>query len=351
MPGGLRVAETTPGIGRFGPLLDGDITLEISSFPALGKDVRRRTGLLALGTEYLHTEEEINGSAQGDWRSVLPSRANEWPTRVAEVNWSGLSNAARLRGDARLYLIAGSITSQCRFAGMRLLDLSNLYSRNIRSLLESGDELSDHVVMRGYHSDSLFSSIHAAFFEMSTLRDYLGEYIAFAIYSQTKPDSFNKLHELLKRRLSTPLEREIEQIYGQPTGWLKQFSDRRNTLAHRMPFDRLAGGGVMHVRRHETPSGELVWLLHIPVPEPVPITHKHTFSLPSDELQHAKQQIESMKLAATRQDTLSYLFETFGRLIDFGNRLRPTFPYPPQVFTIADKDIISLTVRRESRKQ
>ncbi len=171
----------------------------------------------------------------------------------------------------------------------------------------------------------------------------MAEYIAFAVYNDTKPDSFKSLHDALKKRgFSTPLEMEIDTIYGQPTGWLRQFSEGRNTLAHRMPFDRLAGGGFMHVRRHEAPSGETAWMLHVPVPEPVPITHKATFSLPADLMQHAQNLSETIEQAASRQDTLAYLFEMFRLLVDFGNRLRPTFPYPPEMVTFTEDDIVSI---------
>ena len=108
-----------------------------------------------------------------------------------------------------------------------------------------------------------------------------------------------------------------------------------------MPFDRLSGGGAIHFKCVDLPVGGKAWLLHVPVPEPVAIRHKDTFALPVDESHHAQDFISAAKQAALRSDTLSYLFDTFRRLIDFGNRLLPTFPYAPEMFTITDQHIIS----------
>lgn len=346
MPGGIRAVEIAPGIIKFGPLTDGEKTLTLTSYPDFGRCLRVNTGLQPLGIEFFRTDEEIDGKAQSDWRCVLPAQANVWPTNVAELNWSGLSNAARLKGDSRMYLIAGSITSQHRFAAMRLLDLSNLYTQNITSILSSKTEMKDNVLLRGYHADMLFSSIHAAFFEIATLRDYIAEYIAFGVYGNKTVDSFNKLPGLVKKRSAgTALEAEIDAIYDTGSGWLFEFSERRNTLAHRMPFDRLSGGGAIHFKCVDLPVGGKAWLLHVPVPEPVAIRHKDTFALPVDESHHAQDFISAAKQAALRSDTLSYLFDTFRRLVNFGNRLLPTFPYAPEMFTITDQNIMSASFK------
>lgn len=343
MPGGLRAVEIGPTVVKFGPMIAGEATLTTTDFASLGKDLRRLTGLLPLGVEYFRTDEEIDGKAQSDWRCILPRQQNKWPTHEAELNWSGLSNSARLRGDSRLYLIAGSITSQNRFAAMRLLDLSNLYRRNIECVIASGMDMAENVVMRGYHADLLFSSIHAAFFEIATLRDYLAEYIAFAVFGDKDVDAFNKLSGLVRKRgTATALEAEIDAIYNQQSGWLFQFSERRNTLAHRMPFDRLSGGGAMHFKSHDMPIGGTAWLLHVPVPEPVAIRHKDDFTLPVDVEHQANEFIDATRQAASRADTMAYLFKTFQALVDFGNRLLPTFPYPPEMVTITDEDIVSV---------
>ena len=231
---------------------------------------------------------------------------------------------------------------------MRLLDLSNLYLRNIASITKSGENMSGKIISRGYYSDNLFSSIHAAFFEMATLRDYIAEYIAFVLYSDTKCDSLQKLYaKLCKKPASTPLEIEIAAIYGQKTGWLWQFSERRNTLAHRMPYDRLSGGGNMHVKLNQIDSGDPIWLLHVPVPEPIAITHKDSFALPADIAAQFNDHVEATKKAAALPDTLESLFETFRYLIDLGNRLQLTFPYEPEMVTLTEDDIISVQIKED----
>lgn len=349
LPGGLRAVETSPGAAKLWPLPSGELAIAVSSYAAIGADVQKITKLKCMGVEFFHTDDQIDGTSQADWRAILPAVPNVWPTHLAELNWSGLANAARLKGDARLFLIAGSITSQCRFVAMRLLDLSNLYLRNIMSITKSNEDMSGKIISRGYYSDNLFSSIHAAFFEMATLRDYMAEYIAFAIYADTKCDSLHKLNgKLSKNPATTPLEIEICSIYGQKSGWLWQFSERRNTLAHRMPYDRLSGGGNMHVKSSQVDTGDSFWLLHVPVPEPIAITHKDNFALPSDITAQFKDHVEATKKAAVLPDTLESLFETFRLLMDFGNRLQSTFPYDPEMVTLTDDDIISVQIKNDS---
>lgn len=215
LPGGLRVEEVEPGKARFGPIGAGagDLEIAITSYAAIGNDQRNVTGLPVLGCEIFRTLEELDGLAQPSWRPIVPRRGNLWPTEKAELNWSGLSHSAFQRGQVHPHLIAGAITSQCRFASMRLLDLSNNYLQNIHAMLRSKEKLSEDVGVRGYFGDRLYTSIHAAFFEIATLRDYISEYIAALIYSD-KADSMDQLYRFLrdKRGFNTPLEKEIEAI-------------------------------------------------------------------------------------------------------------------------------------------
>lgn len=97
----------------------------------------------------------------------------------------------------------------------------------------------------------------------------------------------------------------------------------------------------MQVKQHHIFGGKAAWLLHIPIPDPVAKTYKSTKILPCDAEQFATEMIAEIKTAKGRQDTLSYLFDVFDKLIDFGNRLETTFPYPPEMFTITEDMIIS----------
>jgi hypothetical protein len=344
LPGGMRVVETAPGKAQFAPISTGSIELNIKSYQDIANELKRAIGLPILGCECFRDDEEIEGLRPASWRPVLPKRANEWPTHVAELNWSGLSNVAQKRNDPRLYLIAGAITSQFRFASVRLLDLSESYFKNIDVILKSRTELSEGILVRGYFVDQLYSSIHAAFFEMATLRDYIAEYIAYQIYRDTKTNSMAWLFEKIQKGgFSTELEKEIETIYG-GGGWLREFSDRRNTLGHRMPFDRLAGAGMMHFRKHVTPLGATAWLLFMPIPDAVAADFKAGFVLPANDEEFGQNVIDELRTAKTREDTLTYLFGIFSQLIDFGNRLRATFPYAPEMVTITDEHILGVKI-------
>lgn len=98
----------------------------------------------------------------------------------------------------------------------------------------------------------------------------------------------------------------------------------------------------MHLRQHDMPLGRSAMLLHVPVPIPVNRNHKDGFELALDEMEHIARMTEGFERAASGRDTLEYLFAVFGALIDFGNRLRPTFPYAPEMVTLTDKDFSSV---------
>lgn len=349
LPGGLRVAEIGPGKAEIVPLKTGGIAIEVTSYANIGNDARKVLGLPVIGCEFFRTKEEIEGLDPPSWRPIPPSKLSEWPTTIAELNWSGLSYAAEMRGDSRLYLIAGAITSQQRFVANRLLDLSNIYFRVLSSFMRKNTEFSEEIAVSGAFSDEMFSSIHAAFFELATLRDYFAEYIGFTKYGRVDIDDMKKLFTKVigKKTSENALEKEIQTIYGQG-GWLKDFSDLRNTFAHRMPFDRLAGSGVVQFHLHNPVQSVPVWMLHVPVPQALERNHRTNFQLPENTEISGTRMFSELKDARARVDTLAYVFETFGRLIDFGNRL--SMPYEPVMPTLTDDMTISLELDGERVK-
>lgn len=344
LAGGLRFVEIGPGKAILGPLAAADVSIRYESYSGVAGTIAQRLGLPILGCEFFRDELEVENLFPAAWRAVMPRRQNEWPTQIAEINWSGLSNVARRRSDPHLYLIAGAITSQYRFAAVRLQELSELYSDRLNSLLKTNDKLAEDQLFSGGFTDRLFSSIHAAFFEIATLKDYLAEYIGQQIYQDPMIDSFKKLNDLLlKAPRGGALEDEILSISGNG-GWLKDFSDRRNTFAHRMPFDRLSGSGAFHVKRHVSPNSIAMWLLFVPMPAAVSPNFKKGFSLPADDDSFTRAAVEAFKSSKSQPDTLEYLFDIFAKLTDFGNRLRTTFPHEPEMTSLSEADIVSLSV-------
>lgn len=343
LPGGLRVEEFEEARARLGPIerADKSVLIEGYNYRDLGARTKSLTGLSGLGCEIFKTEDALAGISQSDWRAPLPSQANVWPTQQAEFDWSGLAHAAELAGNSKLQDISGAITSQHRLALMRLLDLSGWYHRNLVSILSVHEERNHDIAYKGFFGDMLHSSVHAAFFEIGTLKEYLLEFFALVVLG-LELDAMPKIAEQLKKKMHvTEFEREVLNA-AMVGGWLHDFSERRNTHAHRTPFDRTAGRGMMYLKEQAVSSGSPLWLLHIPLADPVAPRARRSMPVSNAERRSGKDIAEGLLEARSKADVMDYLFGTFARLVEFGRSLRPHFPLEPKMFTTTDKHIISI---------
>jgi hypothetical protein len=343
LPGGLRVEELEEARARLGPIARADksILVEDYKYRDLGTRTKSLTGLSGLGCEFFTTDDALAGINQSDWRTPLPSQTNVWPTHQAELDWSGLAHAAELAGNAKIHDISGAITSQYRLALMRLLDLSGWYHRNLVSILSRHEERTHDTAYSGYFGDMLHSSIHAAFFEIGALKEYLLEFFALAVLGA----DFDRMSDVAKhiQKMAHPTDFEREILDATITdGWLLDFSERRNTHAHRTPFARAPGRGMMYLKEQATPSGGSLWLLHMPLADPIGARARRSMPVSNAGRRSGKDIAEGILEARSKADVMEYLFGIFARLVDLGRRLRPYFPLEPKMFTVTDEHIISI---------
>lgn len=342
MSGGLRVIEIGEGETVVEPVF-GEFKFEAESYSRVSRSIKREVGLDIRACEVFRSDDEIKGLCQPDWHPVMPLSSSDWPSKTAEIDWSGLANAAEEAGALPLAKIAASIQIQSRYAAFSILTASDYYHKNLTAILTTNGSRSDfsNKWLYGYFVDNAYSAIHGCFLALATLRDYLATYIAYVALGKPKIDSMKDLLVALRKgECAHPVAAYLVDS-SQNGEWLQEFTSLRNTFAHRSPFGHGSGSPAVAIKGHVTPTGRLLHMLHVPLPKLEGRTLERPPSF--DDATAVRTHYDAL---LDRPDTLDYIYASMSRLMGISRMIRDTFPYEPKMFTLTDKDIISITLSR-----
>lgn len=199
--------------------------LRIVSFDALFA-VLYNERLPTLGATFAQTPEEFQGICPPEFRAMSVT-CDSWLVREAQQKWRQIAFGAWRAGRMDLLDISSRIASGLLYTEMRLSDLVNAYSSQLRGHApREGPKAYER--FKDLNTPWVYKAIHALFWELAVLRDSLAQFAAVFCFSRTDIRSMRGLRGfLVNARLTDTLSDEILRASDPANpGWLARFSSR-----------------------------------------------------------------------------------------------------------------------------
>ena len=160
---------------------------------------------------------------------------DSWLVREAQQKWREIAFGAWRAGRMDLLDISSRIASGLLYSEMRLSDLVNAYSSQLRGRAPTGGSKT-YERFKDLNAPWVYKSIHALFWELAVLRDSLAQFAAVFCFSRTDIKSMKGLRgHLVNSRLADPLADEILRASDPAnSGWVPD-SAGTATFSHTLP--------------------------------------------------------------------------------------------------------------------
>lgn len=305
--------EVQIGAGVEGPTLG---TFNIPTYRSLFA-VLRQLGFQIMGATFIDGPKEAKKIRFPEFRAI--SDKNGWFVWNIHQQWREIAHASSEQDEMLLMDVASRIAIGLNYSQMRLLDLVEAYSIQLRGRLYETDALKDYTQFQDTNSFSVYKAIHALFWEMAVLRDTLAEFAAKFCFGH-QVNTIKGLIKQLNRNpnhtdpLAKQLLKETELKTG---GWLAMFTEYRNLFTHSAPMEQAAGiAFAIQDRRVLSPS--------ISIPQIY-------YPLPANVAELVKRRSRGP------------LFETFKELVDATSGHRPERETEPDALEYLHNCLIKLT--------
>ncbi len=242
MSGGV-VAVSNPGPevqiagGLDGPILG---SLRIPAYRSLFAMLQQQ-GLSIVGTTFVEAQEEALGLRRPQFRALSDNRG--WLAWDSHQQWRQIAHASSQRDNMPLMDVASRIASGLAYSEMRLHDLVDAYSTQLRGRLHaSAGEAYQR--FKDTNSSAVYKAIHALFWEMAVLRDALAEFAAKFCFARAGVATLSGLIRSLRKELpEDPLATQLMAVADDTAanGWLATFTSYRNLFTHSAPMEQAAG--------------------------------------------------------------------------------------------------------------
>lgn len=326
---------------------------EVALFPQLF-GILSGGGVVVVGCEFITDIDQIHGLRPPDFR--IFDTTSGWMTNSARQRWSQIASESLSVDRMELANCAARISFELDAVEHRCCELSHAYSNQLRSISIHGD-LEEYKRFADLNSGPVMHGIHAMFYELAVLRDYLAEFIACHVLEirTQKGAPIRTMTKLSEHFTSHPTPdplcqeiREITERQESTPGWLAVLSAYRNLFAHVAPLEHLATRNFAVQTYRDSRWGRLPILYH-PLPANV-IQLKQTRSnrFPFDTFKEwAHASANNRPEPKDQPDALEYLHATTNRLANLALRLVSRSPVPPKEMHITSADIIgSITIRK-----
>lgn len=347
LEGGLRAINEPGASVTFKPNLPSkspNLTLE--QYSHLHRDLRD-TGLQLIGVAYFQSEYELAGLYPPNWRPHHLPRGDV----ASDVStlWANLAIAGHEIDDFGFVDICRRIAFQIDACAWRLHDLSDSYHKELCA------RISDSIFKSGQRFESINSfhislAAHSYFSEVTTLRDYLAEFIANYVFSSVARHGrkVRLMKGLRKEVLSKidpehALKREIEQICADD-GWLKIVSAYRDLAIHYAPLEFVDGHASFETSIFRSKAGDEFPGIRFHLPkDPVGLKNQRSGE-PS--IKSASEWIKATHYAWTDgsrgPDALLIAYHSLQWLSDFAQRVGSYAPVKPKRvhYTVGDNNKI-----------
>lgn len=255
--------------GTDGPTLR---KFEIKNYNTLFSTVAN-TVCSVLGCEFYETDDEVKGLYPAQFHVFQLNKG--WTVFNVSQKWSEISHSAMRSNIMALGDCAARIRYEMKAIEHRTFELCVSYARQLRTRALKG-EMQKSQRFSDLNSAVVVNAIHALFYELCVLRDYLAEFIAAHIFKIVDPKGnairkMNTLQKTLKGLQSQdPLGLEILSItHKDPLspGWLAVLSAYRDMFAHVAPLEHVSIRGFAVQEQHSLPDGQVVPLIYYPLPK------------------------------------------------------------------------------------
>lgn len=358
LPGGLRATNPPGPMFEISPVTSkGKLTFQLPKYPEL-QTTLKNIGLKTLGIEFYQDKSQVEGHFPPTWRPFHMRDKEGWPVTEAELIWSELGHAGFDRGDYEFFDLSQRVKFEIQGCSWRLFDLSNAYNRELTSLC-SRCKFKDGNRFQTLNTFFIFLSTHACIIEMSTLRDYLAEFMAKFIFQKYASEGMRvrKMSTLRKKILrqaksDDALANEVALITDESenNGWLARLSAYRDLIVHYAPLATAIRKGFLVQKLIHTENGnELPSVSMFLPPDPYlvkKVRSKGAQFQDIDEWIHASMSTDSIKQGNV--DALNYCHEALGKMAALAVNVAKRSPVSPKSTVIKEEDLIGPVVINES---
>jgi hypothetical protein len=297
-------------------------------------------GLTTIGVEF-PTLNTLRGVAAPDWQVASPSQG--FALRAERNAWSQVRTLAQREGREFDADLANRAVTYLDLAAIRLLDLSNCYSRVLIAFDHGSDARQNvGILYRDGFVTALEAAIHAFAADAASFRDLIVE-AAWKLLGLGNR-KVSKINEFLDRYTigKHPIGDELMSI-AKRGEWLARLSYLRNEITHAAP---IGGRGMRDctVRAHQLGEGVLP-RLHYPLFGSDGKLFDDSVDADFADDARARAAMERYKAwSDSSVDALDYAWRVTDQLVDLLARVRIASGIRGEMPTITDNDIIGPVV-------
>mgnify|MGYP000271133397 CR=1 FL=1 len=342
MSGGV-VAVNNPGPEvQIGAGLGGRLigSRRIPSYPNLFTMLSQQ-GFPIVGATFIESVAEVQGLRPPQFRMLSVGKG--WLAWDIHQQWREIAHASGKHDNMPLMDVASRIASGMAYSDMRLHDLVDAYSIQLRGRLHENDAV-DHQRFKDTNSFTVYKAIHALFWEMAVLRDVLAEFAAKFCFRRSGVTTLRGLISSLDKNPSDdPLARQFVEAADKATGgWLAIFTEYRNLFTHSAPMEQAEGVAFAILDTRVISPDLLIPQIYYPLPSNVAELTRRRSSGPLYAT--LKQLLDASSgrrpERSTEPDALDYLHSCLDQLAQLSLVLASHSPIHAQPIHIGPEDII-----------
>ena len=297
-------------------------------------------GLPTVGASFAHSPDQFQGLRPPDFLAMSRD-GKRWLSTEIRQRWREVAVAAGRANLMRLFDVASRVASGLTYSELRLSDLLNAYSVQLRSHLHNAKP-KDYQAFKDLNSPAVYRAISALFWELAVLRDSLAEFASAFCFSQLDIRSMSGLRRFLNRtqRADQVAEQVLQITDPAVPGWVAVFSSYRDLFTHLAPMEQATGAGFAVQDLRVGPNGSPIPQIYYPLPSEVQelnrLRSKGVLFNTMDELAAASSRRHDR---TSEPDALEYLHACTDRFALLATALIARSPVPPTPIRIGPEDL------------
>lgn len=325
----------TAGLG--GPML---VTLRIPTYASLFTAIRE-LGVSTIGATFIEGTKEALGLRRPQFRAF--NTGDGWLVENMHQQWRQIAHASSQCDEMQLMDVAARVASGLSYSEMRLQDLAEAYSVQLRSCTH-GNAIQEYRRFKDTNNPAVYKAIHALFWEMAVLRDTLAEFAAAFCFARGGVTTLSGLIRSLRKAPSTDdLARVFLEAADDTTnGWLSVFTSYRNLFTHSAPMEQAAGVAFAVQDTRVISTKQSIPQIYYPLPSNVSelARRRSSGSLFKTFKELVDASLEVQHARHSEPDALDYLCGCLDQLGLLSALLVDRSPIKPKPIEINSKDII-----------
>jgi hypothetical protein len=304
-------------------------------------------GTPVVGCQFYQHVDEVRGLSPPSFRVFTPKRG--WIARDTGQKWSEIAVSAMKSDDMKLADCAGRIAFEMEAIEYRLLQLSIAYMLQLRRLV-LGKELKEYVRFSDLNTNAVVHGVHALFYEIAVLRDYIAEFAAKHVLGVAKGNQSIRAMSGLTRGLqsgqySDPLVTEILRITDNSDtkpGWLAELSAYRNLFTHVAPMEMMGLKSFAVQEFRIAKDGIRLPAIYHPLPaDPIQLQATRGKGFPFARFKDwITASAKHRPTRDTQPDALEYLHSAVTRIADLAETVMQRSSVRPTPIRIGPEDVI-----------